>query len=216
VTDKLPLQDKSVNSVAGYLEQIRRAETLEEEDQLREQLAAESANNPENLRLAVLDITLPEEDYLLGEVYEALAEHDPVRWQDFFAEDIDRIINLARSRDDKGQVLAALDQFIVISFQPEESLRKRIRDALYPKLNWRDDLIRRKCVQTICDFVDDNSKMELSKLEWLLNHDSDWRIRYHAQETLVETDPARYGELKLSLADRIRSRFLDPDEPKSH
>ena len=152
MTDKLSPQDKSVNPVAEYIEQIKRAETLEEEDQLREQIAAVSANNPENLRLAVLDITLPEEDYLLGEVYEALVDHDPVRWTDFFAEEVDRIINLARSRDDKAQVLAALDQFIVVCFVTEEPLRKRIRDALYPKLNWRDDLIRRKCVQTICDF----------------------------------------------------------------
>ena len=189
---------------------------LDEEDQLRAEIAAEAVKRPNHLREAVKSISLPDQDYLLGDVYEALAEDDPERWGDFFVDEIDRLLELSRKSENKGAILATLDQFICVAVAAEnKSLYQQIIDRLYAELDSPNELIRRKCVQTICDFVDIFNRRELVKLENMRESDPDWRIRYQTHETLVELNPKRYGAYRLSFADRIRIRFLDPDEPKN-
>ena len=102
--------------------------------------------------------------------------------------------------------------FVSVSFSDDAGdLFQKIRERLMLELDSKDDLVRRMCVQSLCDCVDIFSRRELSKLDILRRTDPDWRICYHAHETLVELNPKKYGEYKLAVSDRIKARIFNPD-----
>lgn len=153
----------------------------------------------------------PEQFYHLSDIYEILADH-PMSWADFFLDELDRLLALARQSSDPELIVEPLDAFWLLT-QDEEALELR-RELLHRFSDNLDDdnaIIRRRCVVLTGDLVTKNDFRELDKLEVLVAKDPDWRVRYLAYQALEEVHPKRSERVKLPRWIRLRARASNID-----
>ena len=153
----------------------------------------------------------PEQFYHLSDIYETLADQ-PKSWAEFFLDEVDRLLDLARLSSDPELIVEPLDAFWLLT-QDEEALDLK-RDLLNRFSDNLDDdnaIIRRKCVVLTGDLVSKNDFRELDKLEVMVEKDPDWRVRYLAYQALEEVHPKRAKRVKLPRWIRLRARVSNID-----
>lgn len=188
-----------------YLQQIEESITVDEEEAIYAIIRDYAQSNREDFVRQVREIPL-ERFADLEEVYEALSD-DPADWQEFFLQEMDRILSLARSQSDSATVLAPLDSFFLLSFGQDTDLHQAILHKLADNMSDENVLIRRKCVELLGDFVDRKDFKELRQLEHLVQRDLDWRVRYLAYRNLEDVDPERANRVKLPRWIKWRARL---------
>jgi len=147
----------------------------------------------------------------LNDIYEVLAD-DPSPWADFFLNEIDRLLTLARKSSDPGPIIQPLDAFWLISLNEDAvELRQDLLHSFYSNLDDENAIIRRRCVVLTGDLVDKNDFKELDKLEEMVKKDPDWRVRYLAHQALEEIHPKRAKRTSLPRWIRLRARVSNID-----
>jgi hypothetical protein len=146
----------------------------------------------------------------LDEVYEALS-YEPVDWQTFFLEELERILTLARSQSDPAAILAPLDAFFLLSFEEEGGLHQALLHGFADNIADENVFIRRKCVVLLGDFVGRKNFKELRQLENLAQNDPDWQVRYLAYQALEDVHPERANRVKLPRWIKWRARLSGLD-----
>jgi hypothetical protein len=198
------------SALSEYLEQIDKSATWEEEELLQTKILELANADPKAFIHEVKAIPADDLGWLY-DVYEALS-YDAEHWENFYVEEIDRLLQLARDSDQPSDVLFPLNAFFQLSLDDEiDQLQERLRKKFYDNVEDENVFIRRKCVVLLGDFVDRKSFKALNKLEGLANSDPDWRVRYLAYEALVEADPERQKRVKLPRWIRIRVWFSKYD-----
>lgn len=181
---------------------------LEEEELIYEQIRSLATADPEPFILEVKAIPLADW-HSLEEVYEALS-YEPAPWVSFYLDEVDRLLDLARSSSNPGAVLAPLNAFYLLSLDDEElPMQKALAKKFYDHLDDDNHLIRRKCVILLADFTGPKDFATLNKLEQMAGEDSDWRLRYYALEALEEISPERAERVSLPLSIRLKVRVTN-------
>jgi HEAT repeat protein len=188
-----------------YLRQIEEAENVDEEENVYGQIHAYAQSNREEFVRQVRGISLDRFSDL-DEIYEALS-FDPADWQDFFLEELERLLSLARSQPNSEAILAPLDAFFLLSFEQDKGLMQAILRELAENVSDENVFIRRKCVELLGDFVDRKDFKELRQLEHLAQKDPDWQVRYLAYQALEDVDPERAGRVRLPRWIKWRARL---------
>ena len=191
------------SALSEYLEQIDESTSWDEEEFLQTKILELANADPKAFIREVRAI--PADDLVwLSDVYEALS-YDVEHWENFFVEEVDRLLQLARDSDQPSDVLFPLNAYFQLSLDDEiDQLQERLRKKFYDNVEDENVFIRRKCVVLLGDFIGRKSFKALNKLERLANSDPDWRVRYLAYEALVEAVPERKKRVKLPRWIRIR------------
>lgn len=149
-----------------------------------------------------------ENNNTLFEVYIALAG-EPELWEDFFWEELERLLNAARSAADPVAVLTHLEAFAYLAAKDEGSLQRRLRLRFQKELDAANVAIRRRAIWAIGDFLYISNYDVISKLKQTLAEDPDWRIRYYAYTALecINKLPTEYHQ---SVLDKARAIFMNP------
>ena len=138
-------------------------------------------------------------------IYEALG-NDLDNWNEFFLEELKRIIETAKKADNPNTILSYLDEFIFI--EPGQfKYRKELISILKKELSNRHPTFRYYAITVIADFIEDGDFLTIKLLEKHLI-DTDWRIRYWTYVVLKEIKKS--NNYKLSFIDKIRSKIFDP------
>ena len=189
-----------------YLQQIDEAATLDDEDLGQTKILELAQNEPELFEQAVRKLPLAEIESL-HDIYEALTE-DAAAWAGFYISEIDRLLDLARADPEPARILAPLDEYFVLTFDEDlEELQAAILQKFYVNCDDENEVIRRKCVVLLGDFVGRKDFKALNKLERLARSDPDWRVRYLALEALNDVHPKQAERVKLPLWIRLRARL---------
>ena len=153
----------------------------------------------------------PDQFDKLNDIYEVLAD-DPNPWADFFLNEIDRLVTLARESSDPGPIIQPLDAFWLISLNEDAvELRQDLLHSFYSNLDDENAIIRRRCVVLTGHLVGKNVFKELDKLEEMVKKDPDWRVRYLAHRALEEIHPKRAKRTKLPRWIQLRARVSNID-----
>jgi hypothetical protein len=191
-----------------YLDKLAESVDIDEEEAIQEELLRYAGENRDAFISEVRALP-PEKMPDLSDIYETLS-FDPIPWSTFYLEEIDRLLNLARTNQDPGKFLEPLGEFWLLS-QDEDALQLRqdLLGRFSENLDDKNVFIRRKCVVLVGDFVDRKDFKILKKLELLAQSDPDWRVRYLAYQALEDVHPERAERVKLPLWIRLRARYSD-------
>ena len=192
-----------------YLRQLEDAIDVDTEEAIFAEIRAEAKKAPGQFIEEVRTYPLDEGSPLLA-VYEALS-YAAEDWEEFFLEEIERIVKAARLSPNPEATLSPLDEFFLLSSEEDDRFNRRMRDAFSRYLGDRNPAIRKKSVILLADFLDDSHRVELSKLEMLAREDADWRVRLQAYLAVKEIRPEGSSQIKLPIWIRLRARFSDPD-----
>lgn len=145
---------------------------------------------------------------MLFEVYVALAG-EPEYWEDFFLEELERLLTAAQSAADPVAVLTHLEAFAYLSANEEGALQRRLRQRFQKEIDAANVAIRRRAIWAIGDFLYASNYDVINKLKQLLAEDRDWRIRYYAYTALecINKVPTEYRQ---SFLDKARAILLNP------
>lgn len=145
---------------------------------------------------------------MLFTVYVALTE-EPEYWEDFFLEEVERLLNAAGSATDPVAVLTHLEAFAYLASKEEGALQRRLRLRFQKELDASNVAIRRRAIWAIGDFLYASNYDVINKLKQLLAEDRDWRIRYYAYTALecINKVPTEYRQ---SFLDKARAILLNP------
>jgi hypothetical protein len=153
----------------------------------------------------------PDQFDKLNDIYEVLAD-DPSPWADFFLNEIDRLLTLARKSSDPEPIIQPLDAFWLISLNEDAvELRQDLLHSFFSNLDDEIAIIRRRCVVLTGDLVSKKDFKELDKLEEMVKKDPDWRVRYLAHQALEDIHPKRAKRTKLPRWIRLRARASNID-----
>jgi hypothetical protein len=195
--------------LSEYLRQIEEADSVDEEEAVYARIIEFAQLNREEFVREVRGIP-PDRFSDLEEVYEALS-YEPADWQEFFLEEMDRILALARSQSDPAAILAPLDAFFLLSFEQDEGLQQAILRELVNNVADENIFIRRKCTVLLGDFVGRKDFKALRQLENLAQSDPDWQVRYLAYQALEDVHPERASRVKLPQWIKWRARLSGLD-----
>ncbi|MFM7022143.1 MAG: hypothetical protein ACKOXB_04135 [Flavobacteriales bacterium] len=164
----------------------------------------EYANNNRDSMIALCRSFKPHEDCMLNVIYEALAL-DIENWGEFFAEEVNRIIELAKKSDKPFAVTDCLEEMVC-----EESnlpfVDKIIR-TLEKELESPIDALRHRSVDLLSWWIDDSNihkyQTVIYKMKLLLK-DKNWKIRWMTHQALTVHLELKDKDILLSPADMER------------
>ncbi len=148
-------------------------------------------------------------------VYEALSyyESEALGKEQFLASEFIRVFNAALSADSVEEYTACLNE-IYIDFEKHRSLHNKVIAFLANFLDHEKLSIKYKAMQFIYFWIEEEHKNNyfntIEKIKSDLYHE-DWKIRWLTYHRLKTYELIDKKELKLSLMDRIRGLWSNPE-----
>jgi hypothetical protein len=145
-------------------------------------------------------------DCALFEIYEALADAPDLNGK-FLVAEFRRLLALARTDPHNRDIYSQLDAFAFLSSPSPGTIQREILAVLSGVLGSSVPQLRRFGANLAGDLIRPDESDLWQELHYLLETDSDWRVRYHCFQTLkdLSTDyPQCSAPRPLSLIDRLR------------
>lgn len=181
----------------------------ESEQQSTLKLILETANsNPESFVSYIQTLPL-DEDNNIAVIYEALSK-DLGNWSEFFLNELNRILNLARKSPQPMKILDNADNLAFAGSADKFKCRSQFIETLQKEMNNENPAFRYIAVWLLPDFTDYTDKVSISRLRKCLI-DPDWRIRVTAHGSLSDLNALEPDD-KLSLQDKLRKKMMDSDK----